>query len=47
MTFFIEQIKIKLTEGQYALQLTTADDKLFLPGQTFSETINLNRYNQC
>ena len=41
MTFYIEKIKIELTENQNGLELTTAGDKLLLPGQTFDETIDI------
>jgi hypothetical protein len=38
MTFYIEKIKIDLTEDQYGLQLKALDEKLPLPSQTIEET---------
>lgn len=45
MTFYIENIKIELTENKHGLQLTTADGKLLLPGQTFAETMDIIHRN--
>lgn len=40
MTFYIEKIKIDLTEDSYGIRLTTAGDTLPLPGQTIAETMD-------
>lgn len=38
MFFYIERIKIELTEDEYGLRLKTTDADLPLPGQTIAET---------
>lgn len=45
MTFFIENIKIDLSEDRYGIRLTTADGSMPLPGQTVAETTDLIRKN--
>ncbi len=45
MTFYLEKIKIELTENQYGLQLESGDTKLLLPGQTFAETMDIINKN--
>ncbi len=38
MTFYLEKIKIDLTENPHGLQLLALDEELPLPGQTMEET---------
>jgi len=45
MVFFIEKIKIELTENQYGLQLETAHETLPLPGQTLAEATDTLQKN--
>ncbi|CAN5774771.1 hypothetical protein BH10BAC3_BH10BAC3_05190 [soil metagenome] len=40
MIFYIEKIKIELTENAYGLKLNALNDVFPLPGQTVAETIN-------